>query len=251
MNITPFQFDSHQVRVVDRDGSPWFLAADVCHTLGIENAGNVYCRLDASEKSFIHRADVGAKPGRPFTLVNESGLYKLIMRSDKPQAKRFQNWVTQDVLPTIRKTGSYGPQNIQAALADPAWLRTTLLSYTEKVLELESRVAEQEPKVVVYDQIANSEGLFTMREASTIIGWSPNRLTKVMLSDGSGYKLNGRFQPKASLIQKGFFRVVAHTVGNSTRTQAYATPTGLQAICKRYGRAPNTSAITYTPRRIA
>ena len=99
---------THTVRVVTIDGAPWFVAKDVCTTLGIGGTGEVYKRLPADDMTKVSRADLGhTHPGKPMVLVSESGLYKLILRSDKPAAKPFQEWVTREVLPSIRKTGGY------------------------------------------------------------------------------------------------------------------------------------------------
>lgn len=91
----------------DEQGEPWFLGMDVCKVLELENTTNATRYLDSSEKSTITRSKCGMSPGAALNIINESGLYKLIMRSDKPQAKPFQDWVTKVVLPSIRKTGGY------------------------------------------------------------------------------------------------------------------------------------------------
>lgn len=107
--IMNYEFDKMQVRVVkDENGEPWFVAKDVCDVLGFESPWMAYTRLEADEKANLSRAEVGIQhAGRPIVIISESGLYKLILRSDKPQAKDFQRWVTHEVLPSIRKTGGY------------------------------------------------------------------------------------------------------------------------------------------------
>lgn len=104
--VTPFAFDTHQVRVVTLEGNPWFVAADVARVLTIKNITDTLksSYIDTSERA---RFDLGAYAGNVVNLISESGLYKLIMRSDKPEAKRFQDWVTKEVLPSVRKTGAY------------------------------------------------------------------------------------------------------------------------------------------------
>ncbi|PLX59586.1 Bro-N domain-containing protein [Sedimenticola selenatireducens] len=106
-NVIPYAFNDNQLRVVQIDGQPWFLASDACHCLGIRNHGTLYERLNLDERGYIGRTDVGLPAGRPMVVVSESGLYKLIMRSDKAEARVFQDWVTRDVLPAIRKDGMY------------------------------------------------------------------------------------------------------------------------------------------------
>ena len=93
--------------MVDINGEPWFVAADVIKCLDIANPTNAYKRLAEAKVTNIRRTEVGMTAGRDVKLVTESGLYKLIMRSDKPEARPFQDWVTKVVLPAIRKNGGY------------------------------------------------------------------------------------------------------------------------------------------------
>ncbi|KQH72786.1 BRO-N domain-containing protein, partial [Xylella fastidiosa] len=103
-SIIPFDFHSHAVRVVMRDGNPWFVATDVCTALGYRNPSKAIAdHLDDDEKS---NQSLGLA-GKPFLIISESGLYALILRSRKPEARKFAKWVTSEVLPSIRKTGSY------------------------------------------------------------------------------------------------------------------------------------------------
>lgn len=99
------------VRIVELDGQPWFVAMDVCKALaynvkadGTVNTTNALAGLGTDE---VITARISDNPGKPPKLISESGLYKLVMRSDKPQARLFQDWVTRDVLPAIRKDGAY------------------------------------------------------------------------------------------------------------------------------------------------
>lgn len=107
--MNTFDFQGHTLRTIDRDGEPWFCGADILTILYgyAAGIGSHYRKLDADEQAKVKRIHLGMKAGRDVTVVSESGLYKLIMRSDKPQAREFQNWVTRDVLPSIRRTGGY------------------------------------------------------------------------------------------------------------------------------------------------
>lgn len=100
-----FAMDGHQLRVVLQNDDPWFVASDVCSTLAINNHREAVRHLDDDEKGVISNDTLGGKQST--TVVNESGLYALVLRSRKPEAKRFRRWVTHDVLPSIRRTGSY------------------------------------------------------------------------------------------------------------------------------------------------
>lgn len=111
MNLTTFNFNQVNVRTVtDEQGNPWFVAADVCAVLEIRNVSDAVSRLDDDEKADIGITDTssnGVTQKRNVTTINESGLYSLILTSRKPEAKAFKKWVTAEVLPSIRKTGSY------------------------------------------------------------------------------------------------------------------------------------------------
>lgn len=100
-----FTYEGAQVRTIDYDGQPWFVLKDVCNVLGISKYRDVSDRLDADERGPIGVDTPGGT--QKMICVNEPGLYSVILRSDKPQAKAFKRWVTHDVLPAIRKTGEY------------------------------------------------------------------------------------------------------------------------------------------------
>lgn len=112
----PFTYVNTTVRVVVIDGEPWFVLADLCVVLAISNVGNVADRLDQVN---IRRADVENARGqmRQTVVVNESGMYEVVIRSDKPEAVAFRRWITGEVLPQIRRTGQYGIPELD--LSDP------------------------------------------------------------------------------------------------------------------------------------
>jgi prophage antirepressor-like protein len=104
--LLPFQFDAKEVRVVlHEDGTPWWVLTDVCKVLGILNPSDVARRLESTEYAALD--SIYSDNLSRMLIINESGLYRTIFRSDKPDAKRFQDWVFTEVLPQIRKTGSY------------------------------------------------------------------------------------------------------------------------------------------------
>lgn len=110
--------DLGKVRVVERSGEPWFVAADVCRALGLDSTGKALTRLDDDEKGVNSIHTLGGS--QMMTIINESGLYALVLGSRKPEAKAFKRWVTHEVLPAIRRTGRYqadGAQPITPAMA--------------------------------------------------------------------------------------------------------------------------------------
>lgn len=111
-----FNYHSNEVRTVMKDGEPWFCLTDVCRVLGLSNPRSVADRLDEDER---RKFDLPRQGETWF--INESGLYSVILRSDKPEAKPFRKWVTSKVLPAIRKTGTYSANALpdsKAALAE-------------------------------------------------------------------------------------------------------------------------------------
>lgn len=105
-SLTKFEFKGRSVRSITKDGEPWFVAKDVCDTLGLTNSRKAVAALDDDEKGVTQSDTLGGI--QKLAIVSEPGLYRLISRSDKPQAKAFLRWVTHEVLPAIRKTGSFG-----------------------------------------------------------------------------------------------------------------------------------------------
>lgn len=111
MQIIPFNYKSETVRVIqDENGEPWWVAKDVCKILGLEDTHKAVQRLEEDEKG----RKIIPTPGgdQQMLVINEPGLYSLMLRSNKPEAKQFKKWVTHDVLPTIRKTGRYEIQGM-------------------------------------------------------------------------------------------------------------------------------------------
>ena len=126
LQIIPFEFESHALRVnLDAAGQPWFVAADVCAALELPDTHKAIARLDDDEKG---RNSIPTPGGQQdMSVVNESGLYNLVLGSRKPEAKRFKRWITHEVLPSIRKTGSYTSATSVAALPSPTQDRVSSL----------------------------------------------------------------------------------------------------------------------------
>ena len=199
--VSTFTFDAQPtsqylgkfpVRAVQINGDPWFVAADVCRALavcirsnGSINTNAATAKLDADEKSnipYVEAKRIGlqliASRAWGVSLINESGLYKMVMRSDKPQAKQFQDWVTRDVLPTIRKTGQYNVHAAKVAAGEMSLTEMTLkvLEGLQEQLKLEQKkVEEMTPKAEAYDQFLDLEGTYTFTDAAKMLGMQSAR----------------------------------------------------------------------------
>lgn len=139
--ITPFDFQGNLVRVVVMEGQPWFVVNDVCSSLGIVDAHRAASRID---DRYLRRAQVTDSVGRlrSTNVVSEPGLYEMIFRSEKPEAVPFRRWVFEDVLPQIRKTGSYSAIPVQ-----PQDDLDILASAIENLREQRRRLTAVEAKV--------------------------------------------------------------------------------------------------------
>lgn len=137
-SIQVFSFDDQKdVRVVMKDGEPWWVAKDVCDILSIKNATQAVEPLDADERSMFCIGRQGE-----VNIINESGLYALILRSNKKEAKRFRKWVTSEVLPSIRKTGAYSVNEVTVHHLDPEEIALRYKEVEAKMQELSlTRVA--------------------------------------------------------------------------------------------------------------
>ena len=159
--ITIFKYKSDKVRTIIKDGAPWFVLKDVCDILEIQNSRNVQERLDEDEKNTVCIMD-GNRGNPNITIISESGLYSVILLSRKPEAKRFKKWITSEVLPEIRKTGSY--------------LRTprTYIQALEALLESEKekeRLKQEKNELQI--ELDESKEYFTVKRVAKInrISW--------------------------------------------------------------------------------
>lgn len=154
-----FQYQGKAVRVVVKDGEPWFVAKDVCDILEIANSRDAVARLDHDERGVVLTDTPGGM--QELQAVNEPGLYTLILGSRKPEAKAFKRWITHEVIPAIRKTGAYAidqnkvvPLSERQALIQSLKLTAELAeemeevksitqTHSQKLMELEQKVEEQ------------------------------------------------------------------------------------------------------------
>ena len=148
--VTIFKYEENKlVRTLNQNGEPWFVLKDVCGILSIGNAADVYARLDEDEKGVGQVDTLGGL--QRMSIISESGLYNVILRSDKPEAKPFRKWVTAVVLPSIRKNGGYiagqeelSPQELMAKALLVA--QKTLTDRDARIKELTAQNQIMQPK---------------------------------------------------------------------------------------------------------
>lgn len=181
-----FRFDGRDLRIIDRQGNPWFVAKDVAAALGYRDT-DASVRRHCRSLQFLKPDEASGLdvPSRGLVIIPAADVYRLIMRSSLTSAERFEEWVVGEVLPQIRRAGSYGlVTDPMQALNDPATMRTLLLTYTEKVIALEAANAEMMPKAEALARIAESDGSFCITDAAKTMQVQPNALFKFLRSHG-------------------------------------------------------------------
>lgn len=190
------------VRSVNKEDGVWFVAKDVCDCLEISNSRESLSRLDDDEKASVSLND--GSQNRNFSIINESGLYSLILSSRKPEAKKFKKWITSEVMPSIRKTGGYiiekendTPEEIMARALIVA--QDTLRRREERIKLLECKVEQDKPLVEFADTVIKSKDNISMNEMAKIlndenINIGRNKLfeylrsKKVLMKDNTPYQ---------------------------------------------------------------
>ena len=233
-DVTIFRKDKFgAVRAVTLEGEPWFVAADVCRALGLENSSDVIKRLDEDERTLV--SIEGASNGLPVNAVNEPGLYALILGSRKPEAKAFKRWITHEVIPEIRKTGGYIAG--QETMDDDQLLANALMIAQRKIAErnkqLEAaneKIKADAPKVLFAETVEKAETCISigtlakiLNQAGLDIGerrlFERLRNDKWLNSKGRNWNV-----PSQKSMDMGLMRVHESTVSRSSGIQINKTP---------------------------
>jgi len=225
-----FSYEGKEVRTIQRNGETWWVLKDVCGVLDLSNARMIADRLDEDDVSLAYVTDsIGRQ--QQTNIVNESGLYNVILRSDKPEAKKFKRWVTHEVLPQIRRHGAYiTTSKLEEIMNDPdAWIKllTALKDERQEKERLKLQAAEDKPKVVFADAVSVSEGTILIGELAKIlkgngINIGQNRLFERLRQDGFLIKRKGTDYnaPTQKAMELGLFRVketaITHSDGHVT-----------------------------------
>ena len=181
--IRVWNYESSEARTVQVNGEPWFVLSDVCKVLELSTPARVAERLEKDEVSQTHTIDRMGREQKT-TIINESGLYTVILRSDKPQAKPFRKWVTSEVLPSIRKHGSY---SVQSQFADLSPQLQVLIQMETRQKQIEARQAEQATALAGLEQkIQNTCEVIALDKTA----WrkdSEHLINKIARATGEGY----------------------------------------------------------------
>lgn len=262
-NTEIFDFEGQNVRTVTIDNEPWFVLGDVCKVLDLPNVGMAKKRLDQAD---ISSTDVWSEANNrnySVAIVNESGLYDVILDSRKPQAKAFRRWITSEVIPSIRKTGSYSRQDLTQQFQLPT-------NYVEALRALVSAEEEREeltwenqqlaitnstlvrtneklsPKAQAFDEWIDGEGVYLIGSAAKMIDQGrditgQNRLFNFLFQQGILIKHGRRRRDPAQNYAK-YFRVKGFSYEKPdgkifSSRQTYVTPEGIDYIANRMRKA--------------
>ena len=235
-NLSVFNFNTHSVRAIidDVTGDPWFVAADVCESLELDDTSKAVSRLDEDEK--LIRTMFVSGQNRDVLTINESGLYSLTLTSRKPEAKRFKKWITSEVLPAIRKNGSYTMQpvtsfNVPTTFAGALRLA---LEQAELIEQQTALIAQQAPAVAYVEKFVKADGLIGVREAAKSLGLNQNAFVNMLIDARLMFRENGHLQAYAGDIDVG--RFVVQTGTDSTgkaRASTKFTAKGLRWVASK------------------
>lgn len=227
-----FHYQENDVRTVEKDGEPWFVLKDVCQVLGMSNPTAVADRLDEDERA---KLDLG-RQGQAWA-INESGLYNVILRSDKPEAKPFRRWVTAEVLPSIRRHGGYIAG--QEQMSPEELMAAALVMADKKLRDREARLSELTvqnqlllPKAEYFDELVDRNLLTSFRETAKQLEVGEKEFIRFLMEKKYIYRdKKGKLMPYAEK-NSGLFEV-KECFNDKTRwsgTQTLVTPKGRETF---------------------
>ena len=215
-----------EIRVVEKDGEPWFVAVDVCDILGLSNPTIAVSRLDNDERAKFNLGRQGDA-----TIVNEPGLYTLILGSRKPEAKAFKRWITHEVILSIRKYGAYmTPEKLEEAVCNPdtiieICMQLKLEQERRKQVEAENR--QIRPKADYFDNLVEIGPNTNLRDTAKEFCCPPSYLIQWLVAHGYLYRdSKARLKPYQSSVKSGLFVLKEYCVNNHAGLQVLVTPKG-------------------------
>ena len=222
-----------EVRTIIEGAEVWFVAKDVCTALDLSNSRMAIEPLDDDDKGVRKVYSLGGMQN--MSVINESGLYTLVLRSNKPVAKQFRKWVTSEVLPSIRKTGMYAVDDLldDPDLAIKAFTQLKLERQARK--EAENRLAEATPKVEYYDALVDKKASTSFRTTAKELHIKERVFITALLEDKFVYR-DGKKQlcPYAEYVSSGIFEVKEWQAADKAGVQTLITVKGKELFLSKY-----------------
>ena len=240
-NLQIFNYNGNEVRTIQRDGEPWWVLKDVCSVLDLSDTNKTAERLDVDELTRIKFVTGGQN--REMLCINESGLYNVILRSDKPEAKPFRKWVTSEVLPSIRKHGAYmTPETLEQAILNPDMMiklctalkdeqdKNKALQAVNSSLTVDNQIMK--PKADYFDELVDRNLLTNFRETAKQLQVKEKEFIRFLLEKKFIYRdKRGKIQPYADK-NNGLFEVkeFSNEKTGFASTQTLITPKGRETF---------------------
>ena len=219
-----FKFENERVRTLTIDGEPWFVGKDIANILGYQNGSRDVNRHVYEEARQNYQNGTFDSP-RGMTIINESGLYSLVLSSKLPDAKKFKHWITSEFIPQIRKTGKYAPKPLtreellaKAVLEADTMIKEQKALLEQKTKELEesnNKLEEQKPKVIFADSVVASDSAILIRELAHLIkqnGFEIGEKRLYAWMRERGYICKGSCEPTQRALELGLFEIILRTV---------------------------------------
>lgn len=211
-----------EIRTVEIDGEPWFVGKDVAESLGYGNTRDALAaHVDEEDKAVIQKSEIATLeiPNRGLTVINESGLYSLVLSSNLPNAKQFKHWITAEVLPSIRKHGAYmTPETLEKALLNPDGMIKVLQALKEEQEKNKALAAENDrmkPKEIFADAVSSSHSTILIRDLAKLLRQNGVKIGEKRLYQwmrDNGYIIKNSCQPTQRAMEMGLFEVIERTV---------------------------------------
>lgn len=240
-NLQVFNYNGNEVRTIQKDGEPWWVLKDVCNVLDLSDTNKTAERLDVDELTRIKFVTGGQN--REMLCINESGLYNVILRSDKPEAKPFRKWVTSEILPSIRKHGAYmTPETLEQAILNPDMMiklctalkdeqdKNKALQAVNSSLTVDNQIMK--PKADYFDELVDRNLLTNFRETAKQLQVKEKEFIRFLLEKKFIYRdKRGKIQPYADK-NNGLFEVkeFSNEKTGFASTQTLITPKGRETF---------------------
>lgn len=233
-----------EIRMMMIDAEPWFVGRDVALVLGYSNPRDAISKhVDVEDKGVAKCDTLGGS--QDLTVINESGLYSLILSSKLPTAKKFKRWVTSEVLPAIRKMGTYTKpvdnRPTEVILSEALLIaKDTMEKQSQVILELEDRnekldkkIEDDAPKVEQFEKFINAKGLYTLRDTAKLLNYPPNAMNELLVANRYLFRTGhrGKLAAYQAKLRQGLFKLKAFEYKDGfTGYQVMVTPKGVSKI---------------------
>ncbi|WP_226619854.1 BRO family protein [Cytobacillus firmus] len=227
-----FKYVNNEIRTISKNNDVWFFAKDVCDVLEIKNSRDAISRLDSDEKGVVSTDTLGGK--QELTVVNEPGLYTLILGSRKQEAKQFKRWITHNVLPTIRKTGGYVSNEdmfLQTYLPHADEQTKTMFRATlETVRKQNEQISLMQPKADYFDALVDRNLLTNFRDTAKEFEMGQRQFINWLLDNKFIYRdQKNKLKPYSQYVPE-LFKLKEFERNNRADVQTLITPKGKETF---------------------